>query len=127
MKSIDLYSATLSLGRDSVLLVKYKDGIQIDLEESKKLVAAALELVNNNPFYIFMDATDIHSSMDHDSRKYFTEHKEVNRLCIAQAIIVNSFHISLLANFYLKFYRHDYPVKIFSNVDDGGYWLLSNT
>ena len=127
MKSIDLYSATLSLDRDRVLLVRYKDGIEIDLAESKKLITAALELINENPCYVLMDATDVFSAMDHQSRKYISEHEELNRLTIAQAIVVNSAHIRLLANFYLKFYHHTYPVKMFSNVKAGREWLLSNS
>ena len=126
MKLKELYSATLSLDNEMVLLIKFKDEVEVDIEEAKNIVDASLKMVSGEPFYLLADARDIHSSMDHDSRKYIAEHKEFNRLNIAQSILVNNMHIRLIANFYFKFYGHINPVKIFTDFKQGKKWLLSN-
>lgn len=126
-KMRDLYSATISFDSDTkILTVKFKDGVDVDVEEMKELVSVSLEMVDNKPFYLFVDARDILSSMDHEARKYISEHKHYNDLNIAQAIVVNNIPIRLLAGAYFKLYKHVNPIKIFNSVIDARQWLLSN-
>ncbi len=121
----DLYSATINFdNKSSVLSVKFKDKVDVDIAEMIELVNVGLELVNNNPFYLLVDARDILSSMDHESRKYFAEHEEYNELNIAQAIVVNNMPIRLLASAYTKLYRHPNPVKVFTDIDEARQWLI---
>ena len=120
----DLYSATIDIDSDKVLLVKFKDGIDVDVEEMKKLVDVSLELANDDNFYLLVDARDIFSSMDHESRKYVAEHARYNELNVAQAIVVNNMPIRLLASAYFKLYKHTNPIKIFTKIDEARVWLL---
>lgn len=125
MKVKELYSATISFNEEGVLLVKFKDNVEVGIGEAIELVDVSLELVAGKSFYLLVDARDIASSMDHESRKYIAGHKEYNKLNIAQAIIVNTTQIRLIANFYFKFYGHVNPVKVFTRMDEGRKWLLS--
>ena len=65
--------------------------------------------------------------MDHESRKYFAEHKKYNKLNIAQAIVVNNMPIRLLASAYYKLYTHENPVKVFSDIESAKTWLFSHS
>lgn len=127
MKIRELYSATITFDEEGVLLVKFKDNVEVGIGEAIELVDVSLELVAGKSFYLLVDARDIFSSMDHESRKYIAGHEEYNRLNIAQAIIVNNMHIRLIANFYFKFYGHVNPVKVFTDIDEGKRWLLTNS
>ena len=122
----DLYSATITLDVNKVLLVEFKDGVEVDLDEMIKLVDVSLDMVNETPFYLLVDARNILSSITHDARHYITVHKEYGELNIAQAIIVNNMPIKILANFYIKFYKQPNPVKMFDDMEAGRDWLLSN-
>ena len=122
----DLYSATITLDDNKVLLVEFKDGVEVDLDEMIKLVDVSLEIVNGKPFYLLVDARNILSSMTHDARHYITVHEEYGELNIAQAIIVNNMPIKILANFYIKFYKQPNPVKMFDDMAVGRDWLLSH-
>lgn len=124
MDSRDLYSATISLGADKVLLVKFKNNAEVEIEEAIKLVDASLEMINNNSFYLLVDARDIFGTIDHESRKYIAEHKRYNELNIAQAIVVNNMPIRLLASAYFRFYNHVNPVKIFRDIEEARDWLF---
>ena len=121
----ELYSAIIELDSESVLTVKFKNNVDVKLDEAKRLVDVSLEMVNGKMFYLLVDARDILSAMDHPSRKYIAEHKEYNRLNIAQAIVVNNMAIKLLAIAYYKLYPHDQPIRIFSDIEEARNWLLS--
>jgi len=120
------HTAIISLDEDNVLLVKVKDGVEVDKEELINLVETSLEIVEGNSFYLLVDARNIFSSIDHESRDHFAKHKEYNRLNIAQAIVVNNAPTKLIANFYFRFYKHENPVKVFTDIDKGRKWLLTN-
>jgi len=127
LKLREFKSATITFDSESVLLVRFKNDVYVDVEEAKKLVVASLEMVSGKSFYLLVDARDILSSIDHESRKYIADHKEYNDLNVAQSIIVNNMPIRLLAQFYYKVYQHKNPVKIFSTMEEGKKWLLSHS
>lgn len=126
MKSIDLYSAIITFNEDCVLTVKFKNNVEVDIDEAVKLVTISLEMVAGQSFYLLVDARDILSSMDHESRKYIAEHQEYNRLNIAQAIVVNNMPIRLLASAYFRFYSHVNPVKLFRDIEEAREWLFTH-
>ena len=121
----ELYSASITFHSNQILLVTFKDRVDVDLVEMIKLVDVSLEIVNNTPFYLIVDARNILSTINHEAREYITKHEVYSRLNIAQAIIVNNMPIKILANFYMKFYTQPSPVKMFSDFDEGRTWLLS--
>lgn len=124
MKIEELYSATISFDTNNVLLVKFKDEVEVGLEEMIKLVDVSLQLVAGTPFYLLVDARNILGNMDHDARDYITSHQEYSDLNIAQAIIVNNMPIKILANFYTKFYPQANPVRVFGELEKGRAWLV---
>lgn len=123
----DLHSATIDIDDDHILLVNFKDRVDVEIEEAVKLVDVSLEIVDNKPFYLLVDARDIFSSMDHESRKYISDHRRYNELNIAQAIVVNNMPIRLIASAYFRMYKHVNPVKIFTDMTEARKWLLSQT
>ncbi len=123
----EFYSAHMSFNNENLIVVKFKDRIDLDLCEITKLVEWTLDAVKNKPFLLLIDARDILSSMDHESRKYFAEHEEYNKLNIAQAIVVNNMPIRLLATAYYKLYKHQTPIKIFKDIEDAKDWLFSHS
>jgi hypothetical protein len=125
MDKRDLYSATITFDSSHVLLVTFKNDVEVDVTEMIKLVDVSLEMVNKTPFYLLVDARNILSTISHEAREYITKHEEYTRLNIAQAIIVNNMPVKILANFYMKFYNQPSPVKLFGDFNEGRTWLLS--
>ncbi|MDF1673266.1 MAG: hypothetical protein P1U41_07150 [Vicingaceae bacterium] len=117
----------MSFDNISLITTRFKNGVDVDIEEIKLLTDWTLEVTNNKPFYLLVDARDILSSMDHKSRKYFSEHKKYNELNIAQVIVVNNMPIRLLASAYYKLYTHQNPIKIFTEIEPAQEWLFSHS
>lgn len=126
MVTKEFYSALMSYDTEILVTVKFKDGVDLDLPEITKLVEWTLNEVKTKPFLLLVDARDILSSMEHNSRKYFVEHKKYNELNIAQAIVANNMPIRLLATAYYKLYKHQAPIKIFKDIDEAKEWLYSH-
>ena len=122
MSVVNLDSVTMSLDQDRVLLIKFKE-VAVDIEETRKIMNRSAEMVNKKGFRVLIDARDVYASVDHNSRKYMAEH-EVNEYNIAQAMVVNNIPVRIIANFYLKFYKHSYPMKVFKNIDSAREWLM---
>ena len=120
----ELYSASITFDSNQILLVTFKDKVDVDLVEMIKLVDVSLEIVNNTPFYLIVDARNILSTINHEARDYITKHEAYSKLNIAQAIIVNNMPIKILANFYIKFYAQPNPVRMFSDFEEGREWLM---
>lgn len=127
MTTKEFHSATISFDNKNLVITKFKTGIDLDLKEIKQLVDWTIDAVNNKSFYLLVDARDILSSMDHESRKYFAEHEKYNELNIAQAIVVNNMPIRLLASAYYKLYKHENPIKIFKEIEPAKEWLFSHS
>jgi hypothetical protein len=126
MTKKEVYSATITFDDNlKLIVVKFKDNVDVDIKEITILVNETLDLVKDNKFYLLVDARDILGNMDHESRKYFAEHKVYNELNIAQAILVNNMPIRLLATAYYRLYPHKNPVKIFSEISKAKEWLFS--
>lgn len=123
----EFYSSIISYDRNNLITVRFKDGIDLNIEEIKLLVDWTLDVVKNNPFYLLVDARDILSSMDHQSRKFFAEHVEYNQLNIAQAIVVNNMPIRLIAMAYYKLYKHSNPIQVFKDIEEAKSWLFSHS
>lgn len=125
MKSYDSYSAIISFdSQQSILTVKFKNNVEVDINEMKILVEETIKIVEDQKFYLLVDARDVLSSMDHNARKYFAEHTEYNHLNIAQAIVTNNMPVRLLAMAYYKLYPHQNPVKVFADIETAKEWLI---
>ena len=123
MMEVDLDSVHISLDKERVLSIVFKDGADVNIEETEKIMSNSSLIVGKEPFYVLVDAKDIFVSVDHNSRKYMAEH-EVNKFNIAQAMVVNNMPVRIIANFYLKFYKHSYPLKVFADIVEARKWLF---
>jgi len=124
MTEIELPFAFLTWDNHFLITIKYKDNIEVGIEEAKLLIEKILCFVNKKRFSVLSDATDITSSMDASARRYIAEHDEVNGLVDAHAIVVNGLSVRIIAQFYIKLNKRKHPRKIFSNLNEAKDWIL---
>lgn len=95
----------LILFGDNVLFTTYADGVDIDLEEMKKIVKIEIEAVGNKPFYTITDFRDKFGNMSNETKEYLANNEEANRLKQLEILIVNSLPLKLLTRGYLKIFK----------------------
>ena len=118
-----LDKADLHLIDDGFTLLTFKDKVNFELEDAKEVDELTFGMVNGGPFVTLVDARNIRSNISHEAREYFAKNDKISKIRKGQAIIVNSLHTKLLANFYMKFHRPENPVKIFNDFDKAEKWI----
>lgn len=95
----------------------------IELKEAEEIIAAYLKLVkkSNEPKLLLSDARGLKTA-SHEARNIFSS-ENAGKYIIANAVIVNSLSTRLIVNFFIKFHRPSFPVKIFNSEAEALRWL----
>src|SRR5579863_3293583 len=87
----------------------------IELNNAEEIVAAYLEILkksNKVHLPLFWDGRGL-KSISHEARNRFSS-ENAAKYILANAILVNSLPTRLIANFFIKFHKPTFPVKIFT-------------
>lgn len=124
IKSIELPKAFLHLIDEGFVLLVFKDNVILEIDDAKEIDQLIVDkLVGDHPFVALVDARDISSSITPEAREFFTNDPLVLQIRKAQALVVNNLSTKLLANFYMKFHKHNSPVKVFSDYTKAEIWV----
>ena len=117
---IETRSATIALDEDSIVHVTYRH-VTVTVEDAKDQVAIYRELGNGQPVLRLVDMTQLIST-DGEVRQYGVS-PETIAMTRAMAVISNSFVSKMLANFFLKFNKPPFPVRLFTDKEEAIDWL----
>jgi len=113
----------LYLIEEGFTLLTSKNNVSIELEDAIEIDNISYDLVEGKHFVTLADFRNIRSTINHEAREHFATNKKITDIRKGQAIVVNSLHTKLLANFYMKFHKPENPVKIFSDYDKAEKWI----
>lgn len=108
---------------DDVLFVRVKGDTEISAEMMKEMLDHAVEMVNQKPYYAIVDLSHNVSDTPESRNYYATSHHRQYRK--ADALIVNSLAVKMLANFFIKFNKPSVTTQIFSKEADALKWIMS--
>lgn len=106
---------------EGFLILKPKEGVELDLDEVKACFEAykSLGIGPHNKVLEIIDARD--GSMTTEARAFAAE--VGNDYFIAAAIISDSLAVRMVVNFYNSFYKQKVPFKMFSTEEAAKKWL----
>ncbi|MBA4240500.1 MAG: hypothetical protein C0448_07235 [Sphingobacteriaceae bacterium] len=106
---------------EGFLILKPKEGVELDLDEVKACFEAykSLGIGPHNKVLEIIDARD--GSMTTEARAFAAE--VGNDYFIAAAIISDSLAVRMVVNFYNSFYKQKVPFKMFSTEEAARKWL----
>ncbi|PCJ87568.1 MAG: hypothetical protein COA57_04595 [Flavobacteriales bacterium] len=120
---IVLETATMHMGDDGILYVKYHEDAEIELEDAKKHIATAIQLSNGKPVPVLINAKGVNSNMSPEARKYFSESEDTRKYRKVLAVVVDSLANRLVANFFISFNKPSEPTKVFNDKGKAIEWL----
>lgn len=120
---LDSDGASISKFDEETVLIKFKDGANVLLNEAIEIRDKSLELFPEKKFLALIDATGIFGTIAPDAMSFFARDKELTKRRMAQAIVVDNLPIKILANFYLRVKKPAREAVIFSKIDDAKIWL----
>jgi hypothetical protein len=106
---------------DSVLTITPTNDLLIDAKEMEAMVKEAVEFTKFTKYYVIINATDDYH-LTADARNYYAS-CELSKYRYADAIVVNSFAIKILVNFYLQFNNPPVPTKMFNTIGEAEIWI----
>jgi hypothetical protein len=108
---------------NSVLTIKFKDGLLVDQPIMKQLLLDAVEFANHEKYFTIIDLTN-NVDTTFESRNYYAQN-ELNKYRLADAFIVNSLYLQSLTNFYLRIKKPSVPSKMFNDFESARKWVFS--
>lgn len=113
--------AVVSLGNDQIVRVMFKKKTEINQESFNKLFEVFKNMIDDTPYAYIYYAEDSSSTITDDGRR-FAKKEEFSFPKICNAAIVTNLAHKLIANFYLKFNKPNYPFKVFSKMEEAEKW-----
>jgi hypothetical protein len=124
IKEIDLEKSVISLFDNRIIKIRFKDGVDFVLEDAIIANQTMYDLAEGNPFLSLVDTINVRGQISKDAMEHFAKDTLTKGIRVAEAIVVDSLHNRILANFYLKFTKSHNPVKVFNKMDKAIEWLL---
>ena len=101
-----------------ILKLVVVDGIELELQDAKEMIAEALELSNGEEYAILFDANKS-GTISFEAREEFAKSKKRK----AVAIVTKSLANKLVGNFFINFHRPRSSSRIFSEEKSALEWL----
>jgi hypothetical protein len=119
---VDLPYCTVSY-TSPVTTIRFKENAELDAFETREMIAAVQLVGKNRPCFLLSDARgDL--NITSEGRKIAADKIE-NPNLIANAVVVDSLSVKLTANFFLKFNKPYFKLKIFNTEEKAMEWLLN--
>lgn len=107
----------------NLYLLKFDDDYEVELEDAIEIDQAFINITNNQPFCVVVDARNRYSSASNDARNFFANDPEILPIRKKIAIVVNNMPTRIIANFFVKFNRPQTPTKVFNDYNKAIEWL----
>ncbi|MGE3652523.1 MAG: hypothetical protein AB7G22_00250 [Flavobacteriales bacterium] len=124
IKELNLGKCVITLYDNHIVKIRFKDGVNFELNDAIEANQAMFDLAEGKPYLSLVDSIDVRGEISNDALNHFAKHPLTRGVRTAEAIVINSLHNRILANFYVKFTKSHNPVKIFSKMDAAINWLL---
>lgn len=123
-RAIVTRAAERYIDEDGFLVVRIIDKSDIDEKNVIEGHKVAEKLTKGKEYYAIIDARSI--NLGHITMKAFRNHAkdDFQKNKLAEAIVLDSIGIRLLANFYIKTFKPKIPTKIFTNFEEAKNWLI---
>ncbi len=120
---LDSDGASISKFDEETVLIKFKDGANVRLDEAIEIRDKSMVLFPEKKFLALIDATGIFGTIAPDAMNFFARDKELTKRRMAQAIVVDNLPLRILATFYLRVKKPAREARIFNKIEDATRWL----
>ena len=122
-ESCELNCVTLWKLNNEVILARYKDGTNLEIEDAVEVRDALIELAGGRKFLGLVDARNMGGTLGRKASDYLAKDAKLNALMMAQALVVNNLALTLIARFYIMIGNPISEARIFNNLEEALDWL----
>lgn len=123
IKKIETETAQVSLCSDGIIRVMLKKKAEITSPNTEENIKAYIEISEGKKYAFLVYSEDGTVVYTDDARKKAKELEHTfEKTCMA--VLVKTLGHKLIANFYLNFYKPEFPFKVFNKLDEAEAWCL---
>lgn len=122
VQTVTVRIANISLKNNGLIYVETFEDSVTEIEDVEEIHKTIIKLSKENNAFLLV-IPGIGSSATDEARKLAAERRKLN-LIKAEAIVINSLPIRLMANFFIRFNKPVQKIKLFSNEATAADWLL---
>lgn len=116
-------TSRLELLNDGIVRQSYKEGSVIDLAEAQHVLGLVREMVGSDTKIKLLNDMRSKVAFSRDARNYFKDNAGDDTI---MAFLIDSKIGEVGVNFFLKFNKPAFSLRIFSNEDEAMQWLQSH-
>lgn len=123
VKQVEIPEATITLRSDSIITVRYKRNVVLDVELQLRMRKIYAELTQGKKmnFVFSADLGFIVTKEARENAELLADSSPIK----SYAILVNNIAYRLVANFYYKINKPKVPYKLFSTLEDAVHWIYT--
>jgi hypothetical protein len=106
-----------------VTTLRFKENAELDVKEIREIFTTVDTLNNGRPGFVLTDAR-VDLTITAEGRKIAADKEEFPSL-VANAVVLNSLPVKLTANFFLKFNKPHFKLRIFNTEEKAMEWLIN--
>lgn len=125
LRKIEIDCANIFLIENDITVIRYKNDYHVELKDVKEVEKTFIELNGDKPIYCLMDSSNRFNNYTVEAQQYLSHKASIvkRRQLQCSAVIINNLPHRLLAQFFSKFYKPSFPMKIFSNENEAIDWI----
>ena len=110
---------------NNIIYIKYDDGVFVDIHLMKEVVNVILNTFKNQKFRTVIDFSNNTGKMSEEAKRFSASDEKLNKYKTCEALVTNSYTISILIGLYVSFFKPKSPTKSFSKINDALEWVLT--
>lgn len=118
---VDLHASTVSLRSDGIIHLELHPVEELAVKDAWEIIKAIEGIGKGKKFPNLITAKD-YVNIDKEA-KVLSASEEGNQYTLADAIVVDSIALKLIANFYISFNKPVRPTRLFSSEEKAVAWL----
>ncbi len=123
MTKVDHRTAVFSLDNDGYVWIKLKEHADIFEQDILEFSQILDDLCDQKKRMFFIDTRNTYANISPAARKLLATNLDIVKWRMADAILVNSLHMRLLANAYRKLDSPTVLIRVFSDVEKAKIWF----
>ena len=125
LDTIKLNCAVIKKIQANVVLIEYASNYFVEIEDVIEVNKAYEQLANGGIIYSLLETKGKFVSFSKEAQQYLAKDAPIvkNKILAASAVVINSLPNRLFINFFLKFHKPNFPVKICKDKTSALEWI----
>jgi hypothetical protein len=121
LESVTLEKATIDRLKGDLIKIRFRENIDVELEDIKKLQEPKTRLTGGRPYYQLVVSPRF-ASVSKEARE-FSASPEANKGVLAKAVVTKSLGMRLVVNFFISINKPPVPHRAFTKEEDALAWI----